>query len=98
MKKIVAFGASNSSRSINKKFARFAANELADVDVNFLDLNDFEMPLFNVDREKDSGIPQQAYDFKKHLQDSDGIIISFAEHNGSYSAAFKNVFDWGLSG
>jgi NAD(P)H-dependent FMN reductase len=26
--------------------------------------------------------------------DSDGIIISFAEHNGSYTAAFKNIFDW----
>ena len=25
---------------------------------------------------------------------SDVIIISFAEHNGSYSAAYKNLFDW----
>ena len=24
----------------------------------------------------------------------DAIIISFAEHNGAYSAAFKNVYDW----
>jgi chromate reductase, NAD(P)H dehydrogenase (quinone) len=22
------------------------------------------------------------------------IIISFAEYNGSYTAAFKNIFDW----
>ncbi|HBY85147.1 MAG TPA: NADPH-dependent FMN reductase, partial [Colwellia sp.] len=22
------------------------------------------------------------------------IIISFAEHNGSYTAAYKNLFDW----
>lgn len=22
------------------------------------------------------------------------MIISFAEHNGSYSAAYKNLFDW----
>jgi chromate reductase, NAD(P)H dehydrogenase (quinone) len=22
------------------------------------------------------------------------VIISFAEHNGSYSAAYKNLFDW----
>ena len=22
------------------------------------------------------------------------IVISFAEHNGSYTAAYKNVFDW----
>lgn len=24
----------------------------------------------------------------------DGIVISFAEHNGAYSAAFKNIYDW----
>ena len=24
----------------------------------------------------------------------DGIIISFAEHNGAYTVAFKNIFDW----
>ena len=31
---------------------------------------------------------------EKHLAESDGIIISFAEHNGTYSTAFKNIFDW----
>jgi NAD(P)H-dependent FMN reductase len=25
---------------------------------------------------------------------SDALMISFAEHNGSYSAAYKNLFDW----
>ncbi len=24
----------------------------------------------------------------------DGIILSLAEHNGAYTAAFKNLFDW----
>jgi NAD(P)H-dependent FMN reductase len=27
------------------------------------------------------------------LSSADGIIISFAEHNGAYTAAFKNIFD-----
>ncbi|MGI9543883.1 MAG: NADPH-dependent FMN reductase [Cyclobacteriaceae bacterium] len=94
MKNIVAFGASNSSQSINKQLANFAAHQLADVEVNLLDLNDFEMPIFSIDREKESGIPDLATAFKKHIENSDGIIISFAEHNGAYSAAFKNIFDW----
>jgi len=94
MKNIVAFGASNSSQSINKQLARFAAYQLDDVEVSLLDLNDFEMPIFSVDREKSSGIPDLALLFKKQLENSDGIIISFAEHNGAYSAAFKNIFDW----
>ena len=25
---------------------------------------------------------------------SDAIVISLAEHNGSYTAAFKNIYDW----
>jgi len=94
MKKILALGASNSRNSINQKLAKFTASEIKHSNVELLDLNEFEMPLFSIDREMESGIPDQAKKFKKLIQSSDGIIISFAEHNGSYSAAFKNLFDW----
>jgi NAD(P)H-dependent FMN reductase len=30
----------------------------------------------------------------KAIEECDVIICSLAEHNRSYSAAFKNVFDW----
>lgn len=93
-KKIVAFGASNSKNSINKKLATFAANQVKNAEINILDLNDFEMPIYGIDKENETGIPTLAHDFKNHLKDSDGIIISFAEHNGAYSAAFKNIMDW----
>ncbi len=93
-KKIVAFGASTSSRSINRKLANYAAHLIENAEVNLLDLNDFEMPIFSIDREEASGIPQLAHDFKAHLRASDGIVISFAEHNGAYAAAFKNIMDW----
>ena len=93
-KKIVALGASNSKNSINKTLATFAANQIENATVNVLDLNDFEMPIYGIDKEKESGVHQLAHDFKAHLKAADGIIISFAEHNGAYSAAFKNVMDW----
>ena len=92
--KIIAFGASNSKQSINKKLAFYAANQIPDTDVNLLDLNDFEMPIFSVDREKETGIPALAVEFRQHLKNADGIVISFAEHNGAYSTAFKNIYDW----
>ena len=91
-KSIVALGASNSKNSINRKLANFAAHQVADAEVNLLDLNDFEMPLYSTDREKE-GIPEKAHAFKATLNASDGIIISFAEHNGAYTTAFKNIFD-----
>ena len=93
-KNILAFGASNSKNSINKKLVSFAAVLLQNAKVNLIDLNDYEMPLFSVDREKEDGIPALAYDFRRLVENSDGIIISFAEHNGAYTVAFKNIFDW----
>ncbi len=94
MKKIIAFGASSSKTSINKQLATFAANQFQNATVEVLDLNDFEMPIYSVDKEKENGIPQQAQDFYTKLGTADLIVISFAEHNGAYSAAFKNIFDW----
>jgi chromate reductase, NAD(P)H dehydrogenase (quinone) len=93
-KKIIAFGASSSKESINKRFATFAANLIQDAEITILDLNDFEMPIFSVDREKELGHPKEALEFKEHIRSADGIIISFAEHNSSFSAAYKNIFDW----
>ena len=93
-KKIIAFAASSSSRSINRQLVSYAAGLLADAEVEILDLNDFELPLFSVDREDQLGQPDLAHSFVKKIENCDGIIISFAEHNGCYSAAYKNIFDW----
>lgn len=94
MKSILALGASSSKESINRQLAKFAASKVSDAKVTLLDLNDFEMPLFSVDTETELGSPDAAQRFKEHILNADGIIISFAEHNGSYSAAFKNLIDW----
>jgi NAD(P)H-dependent FMN reductase len=67
---------------------------LADVEVEILDLNDFELPLFSVDREDQLGQPELAQAFLQKIDDCNGIIIAFAEHNGCYSAAYKNIYDW----
>ncbi len=92
--KIIAFAASNSSKSINLELVKYAAKQFGEHEVEILDLNDFEMPIYSQDR-NEAGIPQKALDFNKHIKESDAIIISLAEHNGSFSTAFKNIFDWG---
>lgn len=94
MKKIIAFGASSSKASINKEFATYVAYQFQNASIEILDLNDYEMPIFSVDKEKENGIPQLAQDFYAKLGSADLIIISFAEHNGAYSTAFKNILDW----
>jgi len=94
MKKIVAFAGSNSTVSINKQLAIYTANHVDNVEVAVLDLNDFEMPMYGEDYQSANGIPQQAKDLLNTIQLADGIVLSLAEHNGAYSTAFKNVFDW----
>ncbi|WP_087020977.1 NADPH-dependent FMN reductase [Thaumasiovibrio subtropicus] len=92
--KVIAFGATNSRNSINKQLATYAAQQIQGADIDVLDLNDYEMPLFSVDREADIGQPQLAKDFLAKIDEADLVIIAFAEHNGSYTAAYKNLFDW----
>lgn len=92
--KVLAFGASNSKNSINKKLALYAAQQLKDAEINLIDLNDFEMPIYSEDREKEAGIHNLAQAFYKEITEADMVVISFAEHNGSYTSAYKNLFDW----
>ena len=92
--KITTFGASSSKKSINKTFAFYTAQQFENATIEFLDLNDYSLPLFSVDLENEIGIPQNAKDFYLKIVNSDLLVISMAEHNGSYSAVFKNLLDW----
>jgi chromate reductase, NAD(P)H dehydrogenase (quinone) len=91
---LVAFAASSSRNSINRQLVSYAASLVEGAEVEVLDLNDYEMPLFSVDREAELGHPEPAKAFLAKLAASDALMISFAEHNGSYTAAWKNLFDW----
>lgn len=92
--KIIAFGGSPSKNSINKKLATYAASLFENADVEVLDLNDFQMPLFSVDIEEEIGQHPLAQAFLDKIATADFLVVSLAENNGNYSAAFKNVFDW----
>lgn len=92
--KIIAFGASPSKNSINKKLATYAASFFANAEVEILDLNNFQMPLFTVDLEAEIGQHELAKAFLAKIQSADFLVVSLAENNGNYSAAFKNIFDW----
>ena len=102
--KLLAFAASNSSQSINRQLVDYAIRLLQGgqidgvdpeaLEISTLDLNDFEMPIYSIDRQEAGGIPQPAHNFYNTIGAADALLISFAEHNGSYTVAFKNVFDW----
>ncbi|WP_305461882.1 NADPH-dependent FMN reductase [Photobacterium leiognathi] len=92
--KLLAFAATNSQQSINRALVTYAASQVNADEVEILDLNDFEMAIYSIDRENASGIPEQAQLFFDKIGQVDAVLISFAEHNGTYTAAYKNIFDW----
>jgi len=91
---ILAFAATSSTKSINNHLVRYAASQLEDAEIEILNINDYELPLFSEDREDQLGQPELAKEFLDKIGNSDAMIISFAEHNGSYTVAYKNIFDW----
>ncbi|MEM0951558.1 MAG: NAD(P)H-dependent oxidoreductase [Cyanobacteria bacterium P01_H01_bin.74] len=97
--KLLAFAATNHMESINKQLLAFVGTQLKQtatfpVVLTMLDLIDFEMPLYRQDREAQTGIPEQAKLFYRHIGEADALMISLAEHNGFYPAFYKNLFDW----
>lgn len=96
--KCIAFAASTSSTSINKKLATVAVSLLSEerpgTECEVIDLRDYAMPMFSEDEERENGVPDAARKLLERIGAADALIISFAEHNGSYTAAYKNTFDW----
>ena len=90
---ILVFGASSSKNSINKELATYVGNKIENATINVIDLNDFEMPIYSIDRQED-GFPEAAQNFYKLIKEADGIVVSLAEHNLNFSTAFKNILDW----
>ncbi|MDN3644302.1 NAD(P)H-dependent oxidoreductase [Lutimonas halocynthiae] len=94
MKNIITIGGSTSKLSINKQLAEYAGSLVEGVEVVNLDLNDYDLPLYSIDIENETGFPKDLKKLNALVEETDGIVLSLAEHNGAYSAAFKNAFDW----
>ena len=96
--KTLAFAASTSRHSINRALINHAAARLGEImpaaQIETLDLNQYEMPIYSIDREREGGIPAPAKAFFGRIGAADAVLVAFAEHNGFVTAAWKNVFDW----
>ncbi len=92
--KILAFAASNNPHSINQQLALCVARLLPQAEVVTLQIDDYELPLYSEAREAELGVPAKITAFLQQIATADGLIVSFAEHNGTFTAAFKNLYDW----
>ena len=94
--KLIALSGSARRGSLNRAVLATAAiaASSAGAEITLVDLNDYELPLFNQDLEDAEGMPDAAKRLKALFRAADGFILASPEHNSSYSALLKNTIDW----
>lgn len=94
MAKIMAFAGSNATNSINFQFVKYVTTQIEGHDIQLLNLANFPFPMYSADYETENGYSNSLIELKDDIAQSDALIISVNEHNGYFSAYFKNVLDW----
>lgn len=98
--RVLAMAGSLRKDSFNKKLIRVAAEALRDAgaDVDLVELEAFEIPLYDGDLEENHGLPEGALAFKRRLATADGFMFASPEYNFSIPGTFKNALDWASRG
>ena len=94
--KLLFLAGSARKDSLNKKLAKNASAiaETLGADSTFIDLADFDMPIYNGDWEEENGLPDKAIALKELFIAHDGFFIASPEYNSSFSSLLKNTLDW----
>jgi NAD(P)H-dependent FMN reductase len=94
--KVLAFAGSSRKASYNKQLVQVAAKaaEAAGAEVSFVDLADYDMPLFNEDLEAEHGLPEDVKKFRELMKSHHAFLIASPEYNGGITPLLKNVIDW----
>ena len=93
MSKIFAFAGSNSSTSINHEWLKYIkANGLSEMEI--CDLPKRNIPIYDMDTEKEQGIPAVVIELFNQIDAADIIVVASSEHNGSFTSYMKSTMDW----
>ena len=87
---------STRSASMNRKLVAAMANVFTDAGAKaqIIDLNDYDMPLYNGDYEEEHGVPDATHRLIETLLTCDGVFIATPEYNGCMPPLLKNTIDW----
>src|ERR1700722_9272224 len=93
---VLAFAGSTRVNSSNKKLIKEAASLAGQMgaQVTLIDLRDFPMPFYDGDLEENEGMPENAQEFRRLINQSQVILIASPNYNGSFSGVLKNALDW----
>ncbi|MEL6298234.1 MAG: NAD(P)H-dependent oxidoreductase [Pseudomonadota bacterium] len=78
------------------KLAQLACKTAGDMgaDAHYVDLADYELPIYNGDLEQAEGVPENAKSLAEKLAGFGGVFIASPEYNGGLSPLLKNTIDW----
>ena len=68
------------------------AQELG-VDARLIDLNDYNLPLFDASKE-DADLPEGVLRLRREVQQAQGILLGTPEYHAGYSGVLKNALDY----
>jgi len=93
---ILCFAGSLRHDSFNKKLAKIAMQGATDAGakVTYIDLKDYQLPVYDGDFEAKSSLPDNAVKLKELFLKHDGLLMSCPEYNSSVTGVWKNVIDW----
>src|SRR5258707_10073686 len=96
MANILAIAGSLREHAFSKRVLRVAAEgaRVAGADVTSVDLRDYPMPIYDEDDHKNNGFDANAAQLQDLFAESDGLLISSPEYNGSIPGGLKNAIDW----
>jgi NAD(P)H-dependent FMN reductase len=94
--KIAAICGSLRRQSYNMIILKLVVEQLKSLghEVNIIDINDFNVPLFSQDIEESTGMPESVKKMKMIVHNAEAILIASPEYNGSFSGVLKNAIDW----
>lgn len=93
MTRILGISGSLRKKSYNTALLN-AACALAGPDVEMDIATLHEIPLYDGDRERDDGIPEDVTRLKERIKASDGLLIATPEYNNGVPGVLKNAIDW----
>jgi NAD(P)H-dependent FMN reductase len=94
--RILAFAGSLREHAFTKRVVKTAMNGAlrAGAEVDFIDLRDYPMPIYDGDLHEGDGFHETALQFQRLLSGYNGFLIASPEYNASLPGALKNAIDW----
>ena len=93
---VLVFGASLRAGSLNRRLAALAARivERNGAKVDLADMRELDVPSYDGDVERATGIPAGAQELRRRLLASDAFVLASPEYNNSMPGVLKNLIDW----